>query len=103
MRQIIDGKLYDTDTATELASWANTYNGGDFHSCEESLHRTKKGKFFLYGESGALGKYSVAVGNNGSGGGSALVPLTDDAAREWAESKIDADEYIAIFGAPAAA
>lgn len=71
MKKIINGKMYDTETAKHI---------GDRNNCE-ALYQKKTGEFFLYSESG-------------------ITPLSFDEAREWAESKLDADVYIEIFGEP---
>lgn len=84
MRKIINGKIYDTKTADCIAEWSNHYTPNDFHYCEESLYRTKKGNWFLAGEGGALSKYARPV-QGGSGGGEGLTPLTSDEARQWLE------------------
>lgn len=97
MKKIINGKVYDTDTAKELGSWAN---GGwrDFGHMEETLYRKKTGEFFLHGEGGPSTKYAQAVDQNSWSGGERIMPMTFAEAREWAEKHLDADEYEAIFG-----
>jgi len=37
MKKIINGKLYNTETATCLGSWSNGHDVGDFTYCEESF------------------------------------------------------------------
>ncbi len=85
MKRIIDGKRYDTETAKLLAEWTNNYYSSDFQWCHEELYVTKKGSYFLYGEGGAMSKYSVPIGNNGSGGGERIKPLSTAEARNWCE------------------
>ncbi len=98
MKKIINGKLYDTGTAQCVGSWSNGYYTNDFSYCAEELYRKRTGEFFLYGEGGPMSKYSVSHGNNEWGGGEEIIPLTYDAARQWAEKHLDADEYQEIFG-----
>ena len=43
-------------------------------------------------------KYAQTVGQNEWSGGEKIIPLTADAAREWAEKHLSADEYEAAFG-----
>lgn len=86
MKRIIDGKVYDTKTAEEIATWSNGYPCNDFKHCEETLYRTKKGSWFVAGEGGAMSKYAVQYGNS-YGGGSGLYPFTEDEARQWLEDK----------------
>lgn len=98
MKKVIDGKMYNTETADEVATWSNHYYPNDFHYCEESLFRTKKGNWFLYGEGGAMSAYSRSVGNNGRGGGSDIRALTPDEARQWLEEKDQVEELERYFG-----
>ena len=67
MKKIIQNKIYDTETATEVASWDNGYFGNDFNCCAEALFVTSKGAYFLYGEGGPLSKYAKSYGNSWSG------------------------------------
>ncbi len=100
MKKIIDGKRYNTETAEEIASYSNDLSTSDFNWYEETLYLTKNGNWFLAGEGGALSCYSVAVGNNGSGGGSDLRLITKDEAKEWLEQhdEVDAlEEYFDII------
>lgn len=99
MKKIINGKLYDTETARELGvdSYANS---GDFNHWAERLYQKRTGEFFLYGEGGPMTKYAVSVGQNSWSGGEKIIPLNVDAARKWVEEHLDADDYEAIFGLP---
>ena len=97
MKKVIDGKLYNTDTAQEIASDSHGY-ASDFHYWAETLYRTQKGAWFLYGEGGALSQYSVSVGNNGSGGSDAFVPFTAGEALDWLEQHASADTALEHFG-----
>ncbi len=97
MKKIINGKRYDTDTATLMGSAGYRYPS-DLGYWEEKLYRKKTGEFFLYGEGGALSKYSRSFGQNEWSGGDEIRPLSPKEAQEWAENYLDADEYEAIFG-----
>lgn len=90
MRKIIDGKRYDTETATEIASWGFG-NYGDFNRCEETLYRTKRGSWFIHGEGGARSKYARTVGQNEWSGGSAIEPLSEADAKAWLERNGETD------------
>ena len=97
MKKIINGKKYDTETATKLASWDNGIYGNDFRSCSEELYKKKTGEFFLFGEGGPMSTYSKTRGNTTSGS-SEIIPLTSIEAAEWFEEKGDADDYESVFG-----
>jgi len=96
MKRIIDGKRYDTETAEMVAEDSNGYAYSDFNHCEETLYRTQRGNWFLYGEGGPMSKYSQAVGDM-RGGGSAIVPLSADDARSWLENAGKTDELERYF------
>ena len=100
MKKIINGKLYDTDTAKELGFWDNGYFPNDFNYCAEWLHRKRTGEYFLYGKGGARSKYGERAGSNLWADGRTIIPMTYEEARRWAEEKLDADEYAEIFGMP---
>lgn len=99
MKKIINGKLYNTETATEKGYWCNSSNSRDLDFCSETLYLKKTGEFFLHGEGGAMSKYSESLGNNSWGGGEKIIPLTYDSAKDWAEENLGAVEYEEIFGA----
>ena len=92
MKKIINGKRYDTETATEIGSWDNGLSNSDFDNCSETLYKTKLGNYFLHGEGGAMSSYSVNVGNNGRGGSSEIIPMSKQEALEWCEIRGLADE-----------
>ena len=100
MKKIIEGKLYDTDTAKEVGMWANAGSWRDFSHMVERLYRKRTGEFFLHGQGGPATKYAESTGQNSWSGGSKIIPLTVASARKWAEEHLDADEYAEIFGMP---
>lgn len=99
MKAIINGRMYNTETARFLARWDNGLTPRDFNNLSESLYRKKTGEYFLHGEGGPNTWCSVPVGDM-FGGGEKIEPLTEDEARRWAEKKLDTEEYIEIFGEP---
>lgn len=54
MKKIINGKMYNTETATELGNFWNGLSTNDFRNLSETLYRKKNGEFFLYGQGGAM-------------------------------------------------
>lgn len=92
MKQIVGGKLYDTETAQEIGSWWNGYSTSDFHYCEEALYLTSKGNFFLAGEGGAYSRYAQSHGN-ATGGGEAITPLSREEAFQWAQEHLEPEDY----------
>lgn len=100
MRKIINGKLYDTETARELGIWTSTWDHRDFHYVAERLYLKRTGEYFLHGTGGPASKYAVTVGQNSWSGGEKIIPLSVESARQWAEEHLDADDYAQIFGMP---
>ena len=99
MKKIINGKVYDTDKAHEL--YIDNYGSRrDFSFWYEALYQKRTGEYFLYGEGGPASKYAVSVGQNQWSGGEKIIPLSPDAARQWAEEHMDADDYEALFDTP---
>lgn len=98
MKKIINGKLYNTETARERGVWSNSGDWRDFAHVCETLYQKRSGEFFLYGDGGPMSKYAVPVSGNSWSGGARIIPLTFDEAREWAEQHLDADGYQEVFG-----
>jgi hypothetical protein len=82
MKSIIDGKLYDTEKAEEIAEWENMQNCTDFHWYYERLFVTTKRNYFLHGQGGAASRYAESGGGISSGS-EAIIALTDDEAFDW--------------------
>lgn len=96
MKRIINGKLYDTNTATFIGE--RSYGiPGDFAYFSESLYQKKTGEFFLYGEGGPMSRYSVSCGNNSCSGSETIIPERDFDVKEWVAEHCDADTYIKLF------
>lgn len=98
MKKIIQGRLYDTETAKRCGSYESNPSKSDFHWYRESLFQKKNGEFFLYGEGNVASPYGKPVAQNEWCSGSKIIPLTYDGAVRWAQERLDADEYNAIFG-----
>lgn len=97
MKKVIDGKMYNTDTAKQLGEWSyGRY--GDINYMSETLYQTKKGAFFIYYEGGANTDYGVDTGNFNRSEGRGIHLLSTKEARNWCEEHMDADEYIEVFG-----
>lgn len=99
MKKVVNGKVYNTETAALIGS-LNRAGPSDFQFERTGLYRTTKGQFFLAGQGGAMSRWSrQAPYDNGSIAGWGVLPLDPTDALEFA-SKIDVDaELIAAhFG-----
>jgi hypothetical protein len=85
MKKVIDGKVYNTETAQLIHEWWDHYGQSDFHYCYEALYRTKKGAYFLAGEGNGLSKYAKRF-IDGWGPGSGINPISEQEALEWMET-----------------
>lgn len=100
MRQVIDGRIYDTSTAALLGQHEPHISRGDFSWLEEGLYQTPRGNFFLAGRGGPMSSYAEYVeGSSGRErrGGAGIRPLTPQEALAWAEDKLGADDIQALF------
>jgi hypothetical protein len=85
MQRVIEGKVYDTETAEPLHTFEPIHDTGDFHYFIETLYVTTKGSFFVAGEGGAMSPYSESLGGGSYGGGSGIQPLSLTEAVRWLE------------------
>lgn len=99
MKKIINRKTYNTETARSVSVWCNG-EYGNMSYVKETLYKKKTGEYFLYGMSGANGKYAESFGCNSWSGGEAFIPYTEDQAKKWLEKHGSAEEYIKEFGEP---
>lgn len=97
MKKIINGRKYDTDTATEIGTCSGGEGPGDFHYFTETLYRKRGGEYFLYGYGQGLSRYAQRSGG-AWGPGEAISPLTYEGARSWCEENLSTEEYEAEFG-----
>ena len=97
MKQIIEGRRYNTETAQEIGSSSGKAYRGDFHYCSESLYRTPRGNFFLCGEGGPLSRYGRPAYGGGTCGGEGIIPVSKEDALSWCEEHLDIEDYQAYF------
>jgi hypothetical protein len=102
MIRIIEGKRYNTETATQVGKEATNIGNGassctDLHFWVESLYKTKKGKYFLAGRGGAFSRWSESAGQNSWQGGEGIIPLSRNEAYDWAEENLEPEIVISEF------
>lgn len=100
MKKIINGKMYNTETAKVLGTACSSAAVNSFEYWEETLYKKKTGEYFLYGHGGAASQYARRVDANSWSDGDGFVPLTETQAMKWAEMYFSADDYCEIFGEP---
>ena len=97
MKQIIDRKLYNTETAEELYRWSNGAYATDFKWRAKALYRTSKGALFIHHEGGAMTDCARRVGNNTMTGGEYLEPVTVEDAVAFLASHDGAEVVLEHF------
>ena len=87
-KRIIDGKTYNTETATEVAGWGES---NEYASWGDYLYQTRFGAYFQY-------KYLEGDGEDDY---QTILPLAPDEARKWLEEHASWDPELieAHFGA----
>jgi hypothetical protein len=99
-RAIVNGKIYNTATATEVCDLeCNATGRGDFHWHDTTLYRTKKGAFFVAGRGGPMSMWAESV-NNGRIGGAGVRPVSEQEARDYMEAAGCDDSDFEAAGLP---
>lgn len=93
MRKVINGKIYNTDTALEICDLKCNCYCSDFGFHETKLYRTPKGRYFIAGHGNAASMWASRVDSNSSGPGRGLRPVSNAEALEYAEhADVSAEE-----------
>ena len=94
MKQKINGKTYNTETAAKIASAKSKLGKSNPSFWDETLYKTRRGNLFLRGEGGVLTRWSVMVGKGRMGSGR-LEALTPEEALAWCEQNHVSADVIA--------
>jgi hypothetical protein len=90
MKQIIEGRRYDTEAPQTTLILDDLGPGNlsrrDHQYWRAGLYRTGKGNLFLAGEGGPASMFAESVGSARTGG-SGIIPLDPDRARELLEQE----------------
>lgn len=99
MKKIINGKVYDTDTA-QLIAEAHHDNIRDAYgtTTKQWLYRKRTGEFFLHVEGVSYTLHNMW--QTGFRPGRGIYPLTFEEARKFVEAELSAEKWIKIFGEP---
>lgn len=94
MKKTINGKIYNTETAKGIDKWDNGLPVSDFCWTEETLYKKKTGEYFLYCESGAMGKYAKYNDDGSVGYGECILPISNEEADEWLSGTKGIDMFL---------
>jgi hypothetical protein len=86
MKQIINQKVYDTESSEEIAQYTNGGNSRDFGFIRETLYKTQNGNYFIHGKGGAKTQYGTS-NVNGRSGGQEIRPVDQEECIQWAEKR----------------
>ena len=92
MRQIIDRKVYDTDSAERIAKQGAVVDNGDFHVLAETLYKDSNGEYFLHCHGGVA--TAAEQTSSGTKYGEALELLTKEEALDWCEERAVSSEAV---------
>jgi hypothetical protein len=76
MRNIINRKIYDTETAELIFDTSNRNGVSDFGFERSGLYRTTRGAWFLAGNGGPMSRFSRTLSDRSRTEGSGCIPLT---------------------------
>ena len=93
MKTVINGKVYNTETADFINSYENTNNYSDYSHYREYLYVTQKGQYFIYGYGGPASPYAKHYLNSATEG-RRIQLLDEQQAQAWAEENDCAVEVI---------
>lgn len=97
MQQLIDRKVYDTESAEKIVQYGSIVDKNDFHTLAETLYKNSDGEYFLHCRGGAATQYGKHT-NEGKTFGEEIQLLTREEALEWCEKRsIDPEEILEEF------
>lgn len=98
MKKIINGKLYNTETAKEVGTHKGAWFEEDCYFSEHSLYMKENGEWFLVGKGNSLYCYDKDSYYGELEGGYIIYPISNEEAKVWIEKYMDVDTYIKFFG-----
>jgi len=92
IKRIIDGKTYNTETATMLASWSSTDNPETMQRPEYGgiLYQTRHGAYFVVQYDDGLEPWESGYQD--------LIPMDPETAQRWTEKHCSTDDVEKLFG-----
>ena len=97
MFKVINGRRYNTDSATEMAR-VEEYDRTDRRWYCDTLYRKMNGEFFLFGMGDSESKYSKTISDGIKVGGFNFIPMTFYEARDWSKDNLGSEKFKEIFG-----
>ena len=95
MKKVINGRMYDTDTA-ELLGRVTIGEPRNWDFKEECLYRKKNGEYFFRFDGEVFSDSLAHIYPHMFG--ERIVPTIEKWAKRWAEENLDGDKYVELFG-----
>lgn len=99
MKKIINGKMYNTETAKLIAHWDNNYSVSDNCYMKTNIYLKRTGEYFIHidGNAGSrAAEYLPAY--HAYTPGEKIIPTTLVEVKAMAMKNLEADDYEKIFG-----
>lgn len=97
MKQVINGKRYNTETAKYIVSFDNDLTYSDLYFETATLYKKRTGEFFLAGAGGPKTRWAKECEDGSLMFGNRIIPLTESQAKEWVKEHFDIDTYVDVF------
>ena len=98
MKFVYNSKEYNTETATEIASYSNNYDYDNLFWRREKLYKTKDGEYFIYGKGGPCSIFQNWTCLGDPIPGERIYPLRPNKEKAYIKNHWDEEAYIKIFG-----
>lgn len=101
MKRIINGKMYNTETATHIGFWDNELYVTDFNYQGCDLYRKKTGEYFLLSNRGGLPPcldFTYFEELRSGGKFDVMFILTEAQAKKFVETYLSPEKYEEVFG-----
>jgi len=98
MKKIINGKMYNTETAEFIADYNSPHFQNDLNFYEETLYLKKTGEYFLFGKGNPGSPYNERTRCNSWTGSCEIIPISLERAKKWVERNLSADDFQELFG-----
>lgn len=98
MQRVINRKLYDTESAEKIVTYAPNTDRGDFNYLVETLYKTSDGEYFLHGEGGAATRWAEPIPGGGKTSGASIETFSEEEAVDWCENReVNGEIIVAEF------
>ena len=98
MQFVLNGRLYDTETATRIGTYTDNALYRDMYYMEDTLYRKDNGEYFILREGGPATYLGYQSGPREWSSGWEVISYKPDEAKEWAAQHLSYEDYSDEFG-----